>query len=75
MLDGVRIILQVLVSEYGVQRAIDLIVFTSYKELCKELKKMFSIRLYFNERPKSHWELYYEDDNGEMFLVGDYSWK
>ncbi|KAK1549271.1 hypothetical protein Q3G72_022680 [Acer saccharum] len=66
--------IEVLVPEYGVQRAIDLIVFTSYKELCKELKTMFSIPLYFNKRPKSHWELYYEDDNGEMFLVGDYSW-
>ncbi|KAK2661686.1 hypothetical protein Ddye_000260 [Dipteronia dyeriana] len=66
--------IEVLVPEYGVQRAIDLIVFTSYKELYKELKTMFSIRLYFNKRPKSHWELYYEDDNEQMFLVGDYSW-
>ncbi|TXG53638.1 hypothetical protein EZV62_018894 [Acer yangbiense] len=66
--------IEVLLPEYGVQRAIDLIVFTSYKKLYKELKTMFNIRLYFNERPKSHWELYYEDDSGEMFLVGDYSW-
>ncbi|KAI9178387.1 hypothetical protein LWI28_025866 [Acer negundo] len=66
--------IEVLVPEYGVQRAIDLIVFTCYTDLYKELKTMFSIRLYFNKRPKSHWELIYEDDNGDMFLVGDYSW-
>ncbi|KAK2661773.1 hypothetical protein Ddye_000347 [Dipteronia dyeriana] len=66
--------IEVLVPEYGVQRAIDLIVFTCYSDLYKELKTMFSIRLYFNKRPKSHWELIYEDDNGDMFLVGDCSW-
>ncbi|KAL5787004.1 hypothetical protein ACOSP7_003953 [Xanthoceras sorbifolium] len=67
--------IELLVPEYGVQRAIDLIMFTCYKELYKELKNMFSIRLYFNKQPKSHWELIYADDNGDMFSVGHDSWE
>ncbi|KAL5854180.1 hypothetical protein ACOSQ4_003982 [Xanthoceras sorbifolium] len=67
--------IELLVPQYGVQRAIDLVMFTCYEELYKELKNMFSIRLYFNKRPKSHWELIYADDNGDMFSVGDDSWE
>lgn len=56
-----------------VLRAVDLTALGGYTELIDELEEMFEIEGQLH--PRNKWDIVFTDNEGDMMLMGDYSWE
>jgi auxin response factor len=56
-----------------VLRAVDLTSLGGYTELIDELEEMFEIEGQLH--PRNKWDIVFTDNEGDMMLMGDYSWE